>query len=492
MFRRDYIVSFDKPLLKICLIWWHLRIQAVQFGRSAQTWPKFLPLPLAAGFVSGQEVIRKVGGSNFECTSGTIRYYNICTWEWRSFHYPHISTLSFLTWWYLISAVVAVHVFVRCLRFPGYMLLVGMEITDLQQHGALRFGSEFQVSPGPLSSGCVVVGLATTATRRFHEISASQHVKVSKLYQHFLKVCFLGGWRNYGSKYKYSEEVQLYKKTHCHIWVQLQLKLTNPTLTRLTSLKFSTSVGWQAVRPMDPPQGPLLAMTVVLAPDTPALQVVGCQTILMVFMAAQVYNWPWKAPILNVVDFVVCFLLSLLVVITGFYVPAVTGEVLDTFQALSMAILVCLLGVVALMILCAVLALFYRAAIGSQNELAIMTVGSTPPPSKVSVDLFNVVKALQIATQEAIDQKVAGLGVYDLQNLLVAITILNSEVSKLNCERLNLVNFVPIFPSGQWEDPSNIARSEWELNHSFYLQNLLQNLPSRIPTTVDVNMLTIQ
>lgn len=65
------------------------------------------------------------------------------------------------------------------------MLLVGMEITDLQQHGALRFGSEFQVSPGPLSSGCVVVGLATTATRRFHEISASQHVKVSKLYQHF-------------------------------------------------------------------------------------------------------------------------------------------------------------------------------------------------------------------------------------------------------------------------------------------------------------------
>ena len=181
MFRRDYIVSFDKPLLKICLIWWHLRIQAVQFGRSAQTWPKFLPLPLAAGFVSGQEVIRKVGGSNFECTSGTIRYYNICTWEWRSFHYPHISTLSFLTWWYLISAVVAVHVFVRCLRFPGYMLLVGMEITDLQQHGALRFGSEFQVSPGPLSSGCVVVGLATTATRRFSwnfSKSACEGIKV--------------------------------------------------------------------------------------------------------------------------------------------------------------------------------------------------------------------------------------------------------------------------------------------------------------------------
>ncbi len=34
------------------------------------------------------------------------------------------------------------------------------------------------------------------------------------------------------------------------------------------------------------------------------------------------------------------------------------------------------------MILCAVLALFYRQAIGSQNELKIMTVGFTPPPSE--------------------------------------------------------------------------------------------------------------
>lgn len=34
------------------------------------------------------------------------------------------------------------------------------------------------------------------------------------------------------------------------------------------------------------------------------------------------------------------------------------------------------------MILASVLALFYRAAIGSQKELKIMTVGKTPPPSQ--------------------------------------------------------------------------------------------------------------
>jgi len=40
---------------------------------------------------------------------------------------------------------------------------------------------------------------------------------------------------------------------------------------------------------------------------------------------------------------------------------------------------------VGIMILASVLALFYRAAIGNQKELKIMTVGTTPPPTQVGV-----------------------------------------------------------------------------------------------------------
>ena len=40
---------------------------------------------------------------------------------------------------------------------------------------------------------------------------------------------------------------------------------------------------------------------------------------------------------------------------------------------------------VGIMILASVLALFYRAAIGSQKELKIMTVGATPPPTEAGV-----------------------------------------------------------------------------------------------------------
>lgn len=189
---------------------------------------------------------------------------------------------------------------------------------------------------------------------------------------------------------------------------------------------------WATGRSPSPKEGPLLAMTVVLAPDAPALQVAGCQTILIVFSAAQAYHWPWKAPILNVVDFIVCFLLSIFVLTASFYVPAVTGPVFETFQALSLAILVCLIGVVLVLMLCAIFALLYRVASGSEMELAIMTVGRTPSPGIVSKALCTVNVALRASEPNVVDQRVAELGVYDHQLLLRSITILNSEVSKLN------------------------------------------------------------
>ena len=85
----------------------------------------------------------------------------------------------------------------------------------------------------------------------------------------------------------------------------------------------------------------------VLAPDDPAVQCLGCQIILMTFMAVQIYNWPWKAPILNVVDMVICFLLAILVVVAGFYVPAASGGLLTFFEIFSMVVFALLFGVVA-------------------------------------------------------------------------------------------------------------------------------------------------
>ena len=51
-------------------------------------------------------------------------------------------------------------------------------------------------------------------------------------------------------------------------------------------------------------------------------------------MSLQLYHWPWKAPILNFVDFLSCFLITISVVVTGFYIPGVTGGLQETFALL--------------------------------------------------------------------------------------------------------------------------------------------------------------
>mgnify|MGYP002803884561 CR=1 FL=1 len=190
--------------------------------------------------------------------------------------------------------------------------------------------------------------------------------------------------------------------------------------------RFRLDVWWYGVPLLV--RGPLLALTVVIAPDTPALQVLFCQIILLSYMSLQLYHWPWKAPILNVVDFLSCFLITFLVVVTGFYIPAVTGDLESTFATLSTIVLGLLFAVVGLMVALAVLALFYRAAIGSQKELAIMTAGKTPPPSAVSDDLYDALQRLNPSTKEDIHMQMEILGVYDLKCLITALTVLKSEV----------------------------------------------------------------
>lgn len=190
--------------------------------------------------------------------------------------------------------------------------------------------------------------------------------------------------------------------------------------------RFRLDVWWYGVPLLL--RGPLLALTVVVAPDYPAVQCLACQIILMTFMAVQIYNWPWKAPILNVVDMVVCFLLVILVAVAGFYVPAVTDGLKTFFEVFNIVALSGLLVLVGVMILASVLALFYRAAIGSQQELKIMTVGKTPPPSQVASVLVRQIAALVSKSDEQMAAKLEKLGVYDLQALQLASSILQNEV----------------------------------------------------------------
>eukprot|EP00913_Durusdinium_trenchii_P035527 g33246.t2 len=117
---------------------------------------------------------------------------------------------------------------------------------------------------------------------------------------------------------------------------------------------------------------PLLAMSAVIFPDSAAIQIFCCQIILIFYICVQVYSWPWKAPMLNIVDFVTCLALAILVVLTGLYAGA--------------------------------------EAVPSDRLL-----------SKLSRQLWF------IPAQELKD-KLGALGIYDLKHLLLGMSVLSSEV----------------------------------------------------------------
>lgn len=190
--------------------------------------------------------------------------------------------------------------------------------------------------------------------------------------------------------------------------------------------RFRLDVWWYGVPLLL--RGPLLAMSAVIFPDSAAIQILCCQIILIFYICLQVYSWPWKAPILNIVDFVTCLSLAILVVLTGLYVPEVTGDTLRAVQVCSMILLGIIFGVVGLMILLAIVALFHRAAIGSQQELWIMTAGRTPQPSSIAGDLHTMITVLNDMTVEELKDKLGTLGIYDLKHLLLGMSVLSSEV----------------------------------------------------------------
>ncbi|CAL1153752.1 unnamed protein product, partial [Cladocopium goreaui] len=267
-----------------------------------------------------------------------------------------------------------------CLWFLGLCGLAGVHVPQVQRQWEIRSGAE-----------CLVDGLVGCLRKGRKKITQKKFGSIELIEQLLQKRILEGG--------------------------------------RFLLGRFRLDVWWYGVPLLL--RGPLLALTVVLAPDDPAVQCLGCQIILMTFMAVQIYNWPWKAPILNVVDMVICFLLAILVVVAGFYVPVASGGLLTFFEIFSMVVFALLFGVVGIMILASVLALFYRAAIGNQKELKIMTVGTTPPPTQIASELFNMIAALAGKPTEHLAQKMEKLGVYDLQTLKVAIAVLRTEVVEM-------------------------------------------------------------
>lgn len=67
-------------------------------------------------------------------------------------------------------------------------------------------------------------------------------------------------------------------------------------------------------------RGPLLSLPIALATDYPPVQSIMVNVILSMFLIIETLSWPWKVPLLNVMDLWMTLCLMLLVTGSTLYV----------------------------------------------------------------------------------------------------------------------------------------------------------------------------
>ena len=82
-------------------------------------------------------------------------------------------------------------------------------------------------------------------------------------------------------------------------------------------------------------RGPLLSLPIVLATDYPPMQTVFVNLILSVFLLIETLSWPWKVPLLNIMDMWLSLCLMLLVMGSALYLDSVEGVMAQFASAFS-------------------------------------------------------------------------------------------------------------------------------------------------------------
>ncbi|OLQ02861.1 hypothetical protein AK812_SmicGene14236 [Symbiodinium microadriaticum] len=196
---------------------------------------------------------------------------------------------------------------------------------------------------------------------------------------------------------------------------------------RFLIFRFRPNVWWFGLVLLT--RGPLLSMPAVAAPNMPAVQFVCLLGILLLSLQLQVWYLPWKAPILNLVDGVTNLLLVMLLAIGLGRLgpdPEDGPEVLDSLAAAISAMM--MMSVLGLMLVLAVAALFYKKALGGNDEQWIMNLGKPPSSKDFCNTLSNFLRSQQDMQEKEVQRVVEVLCLYDYCDVNASIVLLSTEL----------------------------------------------------------------
>eukprot|EP00438_Fugacium_kawagutii_P034454 Skav206306 [mRNA] locus=scaffold4747:47143:53846:+ [translate_table: standard] len=130
-------------------------------------------------------------------------------------------------------------------------------------------------------------------------------------------------------------------------------------------------------------RGPLLSLPIALATDYPPVQSIMVNVILSMFLIIETLSWPWKVPLLNIMDMWMTLCLMLLVTGSTLYVDVSDGSMAAFASAFTTAVMGGIGLAMAVMFVVAVCALMHRAAMGGAQEFAFFNLGKVPESTLV-------------------------------------------------------------------------------------------------------------
>lgn len=166
----------------------------------------------------------------------------------------------------------------------------------------------------------------------------------------------------------------------------------------------------------------MLAIPMALFTDLPQVQLFVMTAVLELYMVLQLVVWPWKTPLINLADGVMSMLLILLLSVASAFLDPLEGDVRAVYSTLAGVLLAGLYSVTFILLAMVLTAFCHRAAMGSQDELAILTLGKPPSTTSLLEGLGALCDAIQEVDGEFLIQTIDEFNVYDRRMLANVLT----------------------------------------------------------------------
>lgn len=214
-------------------------------------------------------------------------------------------------------------------------------------------------------------------------------------------------------------------------------------------------------------RGPLLSLPIVLATDYPPVQTIMINVILSIFLIVETLSWPWKVPLLNLMDMWMTLCLMLLVTGSALYVSVSDSGAMQNFaSAFTTGVMGCIGAAMLVMFIVAVSALVHRAAMGGATEYAVFNLGKVSDARLVRERLQKISAELLRLDESWMNMKIGSMSAFDIRLITSCITLLAIDLVPHKANELKF-NFARVSAQSfavRGKTQKNIYREDLQLS----------------------------